>query len=130
MPVLVYLVRCRTFHRGKRLGLISWVDAIVSTVPHELHQSGRKAAESFFSKQSVTRLDSRIHHEAKSLDGKLFHLAGTSAIVRLDHVFSFFSEDIVDHFACGENPGLLEGPDFNPEWSAAFVVALINGLTV
>ncbi|KAL8786839.1 MAG: hypothetical protein Q9195_008032 [Heterodermia aff. obscurata] len=100
---------------GNRAGL-GMSDAIATTVPHELHQLRRKAVENFFSKQSVTRLESRIHHEARSLDGKLLHCAGTGAIVRLDHAFSCVTGDLAGQFACGENPELLEGPDFNPEW--------------
>lgn len=75
--------------------------------------------ENFFSKQSVTRLESRIHHEARSLDEKLLRYAGTGAIVRLDHAFSCVTGDLAGQFACGENPELIEGPNFNPEWLAA-----------
>lgn len=75
--------------------------------------------ENFFSKQSVTRLESRIYHEARSLDEKLLHYAGTGAIVRLDHAFLCLTGDLAGQFACGENPELLEESDFNPEWLAA-----------
>ncbi|KAL8626952.1 hypothetical protein Q9189_007340 [Teloschistes chrysophthalmus] len=101
---------------GNRAGL-GMSDAIATTVPHELHQLRRKAVENFFSKQSVTRLESRIHHEARSLDGKLFKYAGTGAIVRLDHAFSCVTGDLAGQFACGENPELLEESNFNPDWS-------------
>ena len=82
--------------------------------------------ENFFSKQSVTRLESRIHQEARTLDGKLLCLAGTGAIVRLDHAFSCVTGDLAGQFACGENPELLEGSDFNPEWSTALRLMSIN----
>lgn len=73
--------------------------------------------ENFFSKQSVTRLESRIHHEARVLDTKLLeHAQQQGVIVRLDHAFSCVTGDLAGQFACGENPGLLEDPDFNPEW--------------
>lgn len=75
--------------------------------------------ENFFSKQSVTRLESRIRHEVTSLDEKLLHYAGTGVIVRLDHAFSCVTGDLAGQFACGENPELIEGSDFNPEWLAA-----------
>ncbi|MCJ1423294.1 hypothetical protein MMC29_001176 [Sticta canariensis] len=100
---------------GNRAG-IGMSDAIASTAPHELHQLRRKAVESFFSKQSVTRLESRIHHEARSLDEKLLHCAGTGAIVRLDHAFACIAGDLAGQYACGENPELLAESDFNPEW--------------
>lgn len=72
--------------------------------------------EGFFSKQSVTRLESRIHYEARTLDEKLRHYRGTGTIVRLDHAFACVTGDLAGQFACGENPELLEEPNFNPEW--------------
>ena len=94
MPVSACLVGSCAFQHLERLKLISYVDAIATTVPHELHQLRRKAVENFFSKQSVTRLESRIHHEARSLDEKLLDYAGTGAIVRLDHAFSCVTGDL------------------------------------
>ncbi len=94
----------------------SLTDAIAITGPHELHQLRRKAAENFFSRQSVIRLESRIYEEARSLDNKLKLLAGTDTLVHLDHAFACVAGDLVALFACGENPGLLEAPNFNPDW--------------
>lgn len=80
--------------------------------------------ENFFSKQSLARLESRIHHEARSLDEKLLHYAGTGAVVRLDHAFSCVTGDLAGQFACGENPALREESDFSLEWSAALKIIL------
>ncbi|KAI0903280.1 putative cytochrome P450 [Ustulina deusta] len=99
-------------------------DAIAITGPHELHQLRRKAAENFFSRQSVIRLESRIYEEARSLDNKLKLLAGTDTLVHLDHAFACVAGDLVALFACGENPGLLEAPNFNPDWHES-----LTGLT-
>ncbi|KAI1770583.1 cytochrome P450 [Hypoxylon cercidicola] len=90
-------------------------DAISTTHNHELHQIRRKAVENFFSRQSVNRMESRVHDEAKSLDDKLRLLAGTGTIVQLDHAFTCVTGDLAALFACGENPRLLESPNFNPE---------------
>ncbi|KAI4114596.1 MAG: hypothetical protein LQ345_004650, partial [Seirophora villosa] len=100
---------------GNRAGL-GMSDAIATTVPHELHHLRRKAVENFFSKQSVTRLEERIRYETRTLDTKLLQHARKGGIVRLDHAFSCVTGDLAGQFACGENPGLLEDPDFNPEW--------------
>ena len=78
--------------------------------------------ENFFSQQGVTRLESRIQHKRRGLDGKLRHYAGSGAIVRLGHAFSCVTGDLEGQFVCGENPELLEGFDFNPEWSAALAI--------
>ncbi|KAI1496062.1 cytochrome P450, partial [Biscogniauxia marginata] len=91
-------------------------DAISTTANHELHHMRRKAVESFFSKQSVTRMESRIHDEAKSFDEKIRLLKGTGQVISLDHAFSCMTGDLAAQFACGENPHLIEEPLFNPEW--------------
>jgi hypothetical protein len=91
-------------------------DAISTTGPHELHQLRRKAVENFFSRQSVSRMESVIYEEARSLDNKLKLLAGTDTLVHLDHAFACVTGDLAALFACGENPGLLEVPNFNPDW--------------
>ncbi|KAL8710178.1 MAG: hypothetical protein Q9220_005261 [cf. Caloplaca sp. 1 TL-2023] len=104
---------------GVRAGL-GMSDAISTTGPHELHQLRRKAVEGFFSKQSVTRLESRIHHEASVLDEGLFKQK-KGVDIRLDHAFSCATGDLAGQFACGENPGLLEDPNFNPEWHNSLI---------
>ncbi|KAK5637596.1 hypothetical protein RRF57_013311 [Xylaria bambusicola] len=90
-------------------------DSIPTTASHEIHHIRRKPVENFFSRLSVTRLETRIKDEAKSLDDKLLRLQGMGSIISLDHAFSCFTRDLAAHFACGDNPMLLEEPDFNPE---------------
>ncbi|KAI1099517.1 putative benzoate 4-monooxygenase cytochrome P450 [Jackrogersella minutella] len=91
-------------------------DSIPTTHSHELHQLRRKAVEGFFSKQSVSRMEYQIHDETKSLDDKLGLFARTDTLVHLDYAFTCVTGDLAAMFACGENPRLLESPDFNPEW--------------
>ncbi|KAH0437675.1 cytochrome P450 [Colletotrichum camelliae] len=100
---------------GLRAGL-GMSDAIVTTSQHELHHMRRKAVEGFFSKQSVTRMETRIHHEARRLDEKLRQLSGTGQVIQLDHAFSAVAGDLAAQFACGESPELIEDPAFNPDW--------------
>lgn len=76
----------------------------------------RGAVENFFSRKSITHLESRIHDNVRVLDSKLQALKGTREVVRLDHAASAFTGDIMGHFACGEHPHFLDGPGFTPEW--------------
>lgn len=96
--------------------LINWIDALAATTTHELHQLRRKALESFFSRLSISRTEPRIQEEVRSLDDKLRPLAGSGTIVHLDHAFACITGDLAALMACGENPRLLEAPNFNPEW--------------
>ncbi|KAL4947493.1 cytochrome P450 [Aspergillus filifer] len=114
--VYVTAGRRRTnFDAGPRSGL-GMQDAISITEDHDTHEMRRKAVANFFSRQNVTRVESRIHNEARLLDAKLHKLKGTGTIVPLDHAFTAFTGDLVGQFTCGENPQLVEGPDFTPQW--------------
>ncbi|KAI1196100.1 putative benzoate 4-monooxygenase cytochrome P450 [Nemania serpens] len=103
---------------GIRAGL-GMSDAISTTAPHETHHIRRKAVENFFSRLRVTRMETRIKDEAKSLDDKLLCLKESNSVISLDHAFECVTGDLAAMFACGENPMLLEEPDFNPEWHNA-----------
>ncbi|KAK8859684.1 benzoate 4-monooxygenase cytochrome P450 [Apiospora arundinis] len=46
-------------------------DSIPNMANHELHHMRRKPVESFFSRQSVTRMETRVHAEARRMDEKL-----------------------------------------------------------
>lgn len=61
-------------------------------------------------------METRIKDEAKSLDDKLLCLKESNSVISLDHAFECVTGDLAAMFACGENPMLLEEPDFNPEW--------------
>lgn len=93
-------------------------DAISITADHDLHEMRRKAVANYFSRPNLTRVESRIHHEAKILVEKLREIQGTGKVVALDHAFSAYTGDLVGQFTCGEHPKLLEGPDFSPQWCA------------
>ncbi|PHH87959.1 hypothetical protein CDD83_8173 [Cordyceps sp. RAO-2017] len=108
--------RPRILVRPKGTGTTDEPDAISTTSSHEVHRMRRKAVEGFFSKQSVIRMESRIHDEVSSLEDKLRSLDATGTVVRLDHAFTCVTGDLAGLFAAGENPRLLEAPDFNPEW--------------
>lgn len=53
---------------------------------------------------------------ARQLANRLEALKGTGAVVQLDDAFSALTGDIIAHVACGASPGLLEHPEFSPEW--------------
>lgn len=96
--------------------MFSGVDAISITADHDVHEMRRKAVANFFSRQNVTRVESRVHNEVRMLDTKLRDLSGAGTTVALDHAFSAFTGDLVGQFTCGEHPQLLDGPELTPRW--------------
>jgi cytochrome P450 len=92
------------------------LDSVGFTADHDLHQQRRKPLDKFLSRQNIARLQSIIHDEIRTLDRKMLAAKDTGTAVRLDHVFTAFTGDIVGQIACGESPELLDGPNFTPEW--------------
>lgn len=83
----------------------------------------RKPLEPFFSRMGVQRLQPLIAEIALKMENRLRELEGTRKLVRLDHVFSAFSGDIIGRIclstnssAAEERPEFLDDPDFAPDW--------------
>jgi cytochrome P450 len=86
------------------------------TVPHELHRQRRKPLETFFSRQSITRVETTIADKIRALDERLQAVAGTDTVIHIDHAFTALTGDIIGHVACGMTPGLLDDAEFSPKW--------------
>jgi cytochrome P450 len=85
-------------------------------VAHELHRQRRKPLETFFSRQSITRVERTITEKVCALDARLQALAGSDTVVHIDHAFTALTGDIIGLVACGTSPGLLDDVDFSPSW--------------
>lgn len=103
----------------ERLIVFSLIDAISITADHDTHEMRRKAVANFFSRQNITRVESRIYNEVRLLDAKLCELKGTGTVVALDHAFSALTGDLVGQFTCAERPQLMNGPEFTPQWQVS-----------
>jgi len=86
------------------------------TISHELHHQRRKAVDRPFSRQSISRVESVIHSELKTVEDKLLAVKDTNRAVRLDHAFAAVAGDVIGQIACGKSPQLVEGAGFSPEW--------------
>jgi cytochrome P450 len=90
--------------------------AAVGTVNHDVHRQRRAALSPFFSKKSVTELEPIIQAQINKLCIKLAALKGASQVVNLSDALTCLSADIISDCAFGESYGLLDFPDFAPEW--------------
>ena len=52
----------------------------------------------------------------EKLVGRLEALKGTNTVIRLDHVFSAFSGDVIGRICCEDKEDFLDDPNFAPEW--------------
>ena len=83
---------------------------------HELHRKRRKPLEPFFSRQGIDRFEPFIAEEVKKMERGLQSLQGSNRVIRLDHVFSAFSGDVIGKICCESPPNFIDDPDFAPHW--------------
>ncbi|KAA8651177.1 cytochrome P450 [Aspergillus tanneri] len=92
-----------------------------ATVEHDLHRSRRRVLTSYFSKQSVMRLESLINKKIEKLLKRFekFHEDGT--VVRLDSAFSALAGDITSHYTYGYSYDYLDHEVFRNDVREAII---------
>ena len=83
---------------------------------HELHRKRRKPLEPFFSRQGIDRFEPFIAEEVKTMERRLQSLQGSDRMIRLDHVFSAFSGDVIGKICCESPPKFIDDLNFAPHW--------------
>lgn len=92
-------------------------DSHGTTIDHDLHRLRRKPMEPYFSRAGVSRIEPVLQSLVQAMVARLDELRGSGNIVRLDHVFSAFSGDVITAICIGNGEGAsLRHPMFDPEW--------------
>ncbi|KAL8787770.1 MAG: hypothetical protein Q9195_007639 [Heterodermia aff. obscurata] len=90
--------------------------SIFSAIDHDLHRARRAPLNQFFSAAMVRKLQPMIEDKATHLllrFGNSADQEGTdTAIVRLDHAFAAFANDVVMEYSLGRSENRLSEPDF------------------
>ncbi|KAL4791866.1 putative cytochrome P450 [Aspergillus venezuelensis] len=86
------------------------------TQNHELHRRRRKPREPFFSRLSIDRIEPTIIEEVNMLNKRIIGLAGSGWVIRLDHVFSAFTGDVIGRICSETPPNLIQGEDIGRDW--------------
>ena len=50
------------------------------------------------------------------MERRIQSLKGSNRVIRLDHVFSAFSGDVIGKICCESPPDFIDDPDFAPHW--------------
>lgn len=100
--------------------------AAVGTVDHDIHRQRRAALSPFFSKKSITGLEPIVQAQIDKLCLKLVMFKGKAQVINLSDALTCLSADIISDCAFGESYGLLDKPEFSPEWRA-FMMELSLG---
>jgi hypothetical protein len=102
--------------------LLLHTDSHILTVDHDLHRQRRKPMDPFFSRIGVQRLQAMLAEVALKMETRLREFQGAGQVVRLDHVFSAFSSDVMcriclsNHNDAEKRDDFLDHPEFVPEW--------------
>ncbi|KAJ5973770.1 benzoate 4-monooxygenase cytochrome P450 [Penicillium waksmanii] len=86
--------------------------AMASTNDHERHRQRRGVLSNFFSKKSVTDLESVIQDKVDTLKERFNRAFHEETVLSLPSVFAALTADMITHYCHGESRGYLIAPDF------------------
>lgn len=91
-------------------------NSIFGAVPHGHHRLRRRTLNPFFSKKSITSIETLIQDKVDKLCIVLSNYANTEEPVELGLAHVALSLDIISHYAFGKSFGLVEPSSFSPLW--------------
>ena len=105
-------------------------NSILATLDHDLHRRRRQPYQNFFSKQSIRKYSHVIQLTADRLCSKLAEHQTHGMKINLMHAWTAFTADIVSAYSFPHSYGLLDQPDFAPEFFKLWVSIVSNSPTL
>lgn len=93
----------------------------VLTISHEGHRARRKPLEPYFSRLGIAKLEPLLHEHVERLHDRLNRYKDSGTVLRLDHIFTAFSGDVVHNTCCDDESRFLEDPEFAPHLLAFLI---------
>ena len=90
------------------------------TISHEGHRARRKPLEPYFSRLGIAKLEPLLREHVERLHDRLNRYKDSGAVLRLDHIFTAFSGDVVHNTCCDDESRFLENPEFAPHLYVSF----------
>lgn len=91
-------------------------NSILATIDHDVHRRRRNAYANFFSKQSIRKYSSVVQSCVDKLCARLDKHKRRGKKINLSHAWSAFAGDVVTEYSFPAPYGLLDQPDFAPEY--------------
>ena len=101
-------------------------NGILATVDHDLHRRRRQPYQNFFSKQSIRKYSNVIQSTADRLCSRMAEHQALGKKINLMHAWSAFTGDVVTAYSFPRSYGLLDQPDFAPDFFQLWVSILSN----
>ena len=111
----------RTMKYGWAMKMFGRSTAALATESHELHRIRRAALAPFLSKASVQQLEPTVQSIVDNLTSRLRSLQGSGIPVNLVHAFTSLTGDIIGQYTFDQSYGLIDRPDFAPQWYQTWV---------
>ncbi|KAL8645809.1 MAG: hypothetical protein Q9226_007133, partial [Calogaya cf. arnoldii] len=101
-------------------------NSILATIEHDVHRRRRSAYANYFSKQSIQKYSGVIQAAVNKLCAKCEGLAQDGKKINLMHAYTAMTGDVVTEYCFPKSYGLLDQPDFAPDFHDLWISILSN----
>ncbi|KAL8788902.1 MAG: hypothetical protein Q9213_001425 [Squamulea squamosa] len=101
-------------------------NSILSTIEHDVHRRRRNAYANYFSKQSIQRYSGVIQAAVDKLCSECEELTQEGKNINLMHAYTAMAGDVVTEYCFPRSYGLLDQPNFAPDYYNLWVSILSN----
>lgn len=102
------------------------LNSLLATIDHDVHRRRRSAYANYFSKQSIQRYSAVIQGTVDKLCAKMEETVRDEKKINLMHAYSAMTGDVVTAYCFPKSYGLLDQPDFAPDFYNLWVSILSN----
>ncbi|KAL8766874.1 MAG: hypothetical protein Q9209_006470 [Squamulea sp. 1 TL-2023] len=101
-------------------------NSILSTIEHDVHRRRRNAYANYFSKQSIQRYSEVVQAAVDKLCSKCEESTQEHKKINLMHAYAAMAGDVVTEYCFPRSYGLLDQPNFAPDYYNLWVSILGN----
>ncbi|KAL8726449.1 MAG: hypothetical protein Q9181_006046 [Wetmoreana brouardii] len=99
-------------------------NSILATIEHDVHRRRRNAYSNYFSKQAIRKYSNVIHAAVDKLCAKFEECKKDGKKINLMHAYTAMTGDVVTEYCFPKSYGLLDKPDFAPEYHDLWISIL------
>lgn len=101
-------------------------NSILATIEHDVHRRRRNAYANYFSKQSIKRYSNVIQAAVSKLCVRFEKHKDDHKTINLMHAYTAMTGDVVTEYCFPKAYGLLDQPDFAPDYHDLWISILSN----
>lgn len=90
--------------------------SVFGTVGHDIHHIRRSALDAFSSKKSIAAFEPSVREKVAELCDAMKRQADNDNVLNLNTAFTALALDVISLYGFGKSYGLLQKPEFAPNW--------------